>query len=227
MLCSSMLSHFIDLRWKDDNSSRSEMIPWVQNTFGACVSTIRDAFRCQPTGLILLPLVIILLPLFPVITLTFLFFTTVIDLTRGHSPFSPDDMHVPTFYVPKHRYSRWYHILLLVILGVVFGGIHCSGWNFSFPTHTEQSLWRLTSLAVTTIPFASFCFAVVVGYLPTAVRSSTINEGGRIWDPAFCFSAYYVAARLTLLGLALAHLRQLPPTAYIAIDWTKFFPHFL
>ena len=37
----------------------------------------------------------------------------------------------------------------------------------------------------------------------------------------------YVSARLVLLVLALALLRDLPPNAYIAVDWTKFYPHIL
>ena len=219
-----MLNPFSDLRWKDDNSSRSEMIPWVQKTFGACVSTIRDAFRCQLTGLILLPLVIVLLLLLPVITLTLAFFTTVIDLVRPTSPsFSPDSTHVTTFYVPKHRYPMWYHMLLLVTLGVVFGGIHCFGWNFSFPTYTEQKLWRVASLAVTVIPIATSLFFLTISILKLPYN---LVVGLALTTLILCALAY-VSARFVLLGLALALLRGLPPTAYIAINWTKFYPHFL
>jgi hypothetical protein len=35
----------------------------------------------------------------------------------------------------------------------------------------------------------------------------------------------YLIVRLSLLSLALAQLRHLPPSAFIAIDWTKFYPH--
>jgi len=41
--------------------------------------------------------------------------------------------HIPTFYVPSHRYPEYLHSLLLMALGSIFGGIHCAGWNFSFP----------------------------------------------------------------------------------------------
>jgi hypothetical protein len=32
-----------------------------------------------------------------------------------------------------------------------FGGLHCIGWNFKFPTYSEQILWRGTSLVITVI----------------------------------------------------------------------------
>jgi hypothetical protein len=35
----------------------------------------------------------------------------------------------------------------------------------------------------------------------------------------------YASARLLLLGLALALLNHQPPSAFIAVDWTKFYPH--
>jgi len=203
------------------------MIPWLQKIFGSCVSTIHDAFRGQPNGLFL-PFVIILLLLLPVITLTLVFFTTAVDLIRGLSSFPPDYTHVPTFYVPHHRYPRWYHTLLLVTLGVIFGGIHCFGWNFSFPTYAEQKLWRVASLAVTIIPFvtlpAAFAILIMKGCSPTAIHSFV--EGLFALSLISCVLAY-VSARLLLLGLALALLRHLPPTAFVTIDWTKFFPHFL
>jgi len=53
--------------------------------------------------------------------------------------------HIPTFYVPSHWYPEYLHGLLLMALGSIFGGIHCAGWNFSFPTYAEQKLWRVAS----------------------------------------------------------------------------------
>ena len=194
------------------------------------MSTIRDALRCQPNKLFLLPFAIIVLLLFPVITLTFVSFATVVDLLRGLPPFPPDCTSVPTFYVPNHRYSKWYHSLLLVTLGVVFGGIHCSGWIFSFPTHAEQKLWRVASLAVTVIPIAQLPFIIIIfstgrslRFLPRIV-TPYVNGFSSLF--LFLCALAYVSARLVLLGLALALLRHLPPAAFTTISWTKFFPHF-
>ena len=35
----------------------------------------------------------------------------------------------------------------------------------------------------------------------------------------------YVPARLSLIGQALALLRNQPQTAFLAVDWTKYIPH--
>jgi len=137
----------------------------------------------------------------------------------------PDETHVPTFYAPKHRYPTWYHILLLMALGTVFGGIHCSGWNFSFPTYAEQRLWRVASLAVTIIPFLS---TIVVTIFARFGRTDTVTDVETFTALLLLLCALvYVSARFVLLGLALSLLRHLPPTAFIVINWTRFYPHFL
>jgi len=186
------------------------------------VTIIRDAFRCQPDGLLRLPLASLTLLFSPILTFTAAFFATLTDLVRGSPSFPPDDTHVPTFYVPKHRYPKRYHILLLLSLGALFGGIHCSGWNFSFPTHAEQKLWRVASLAVTIIPIAT----LPLGYIVISLEIGSFSHSLSFLTLILC-ALTYVSARLLLLGLALALLRHLPPTAFIAINWTKFYPHFL
>jgi len=201
------------------------MIIRVRKIFGACVSTVRDGFRCQPRGLVLLPLAILSLLLYPIMAFAIAFFATLYDLVHGSASFSPDDAHLSTFYVPKHRYPKRYYTLLLVSLGVVFGGIHCAGWNFPFPTYTEQKLWRVASLAVTIIPIGTFPITVIALILEIFVPT-TVLDGLVAMNYILCALAY-VYARLVLLVLALAFLRHLPPTAFIAVNWTKFYPHFL
>jgi len=65
--------------------------------------------------------------------------------------FPADATHVPTLYFPKTD-SMKLEAAVLVILGIVFGGIHCAGWDLSFPTHTQQLLWRSSSLFLTVFP---------------------------------------------------------------------------
>jgi len=145
------------------------------------------------------------------------------DLVETHS-FPAGATHVPTFYVPDHHYSIWFglglHFLLLLILGAVFGGIHCAGWNFPFPTPTEQELWRVASLAVTITPIVAIVIVVVV----YPVVQPTLDRILVRTSLVVC-TVTYVAARLVLIGLALALLRDTPPSAFIAVDWTKFYPH--
>ncbi|KAH9961084.1 hypothetical protein BC827DRAFT_1376455 [Russula dissimulans] len=62
---------------------------------------------------------------------------------------------ISTFYPHEWDEDRT-HILLfmMVISGVAsgFGGIHCIGWSFTFPSTTERTLWRITSISITGIP---------------------------------------------------------------------------
>jgi len=78
------------------------------------------------------------LPLFVLVAFFFAFLLTLADLALGGSTsFLADATHVPTFYAPRHRYSEWFHIVLLTSLGSIFGGIHCAGWSFPFPSYAE------------------------------------------------------------------------------------------
>jgi len=63
--------------------------------------------------------------------------------------------HVPTFYAPITTSDVNGPLILvyfvLPVVAVLFGGLHCIGWNFDFPSHTEQLLCRIASLAITSI----------------------------------------------------------------------------
>jgi len=203
--------------------------------FRDCAITIRDAFLCRSTTnnifviWLFVPNAILWLLLSPIIFFTSAVLATLVDLIGPtSSSFPPDSTHVPTFYVPEHRYTKWYHILLLMALGVIFGLIHCSGWDFSFPTYTEQKLWRVASLVVTVIPIIIMSLAAIIVFITTYfpilepfITSLMISGWPLILSPVG-----YVSARLILLGLAFALLRHLPPTTFIAVDWAKFYPHF-
>jgi len=206
-------------------SMRSDVIVDITKIFESCMTAIRDGFRCQSEKLPRLPVAILVLFLSPVITFTSAFYATLVDLIQAKSfSFPPDETHTPTFYVPKHRYSKLCHVLLLLSLGVLFGGVHCFGWNFSFPTDIEQKLWRVASLAVTIIPIATFPFVVIITCMEGCLPATFVYGGQSTF--ILCTLAY-VFARMALLGLALGLLRQLPPSASVAISWMKFFPHFL
>ena len=40
----------------------------------------------------------------------------------------------------------------VAFFGVVFGGIHCFGWYFIYPTPFEHHFWRASAVAITVIP---------------------------------------------------------------------------
>jgi len=85
----------------------------------------------------------------------------------------------------------------------------------------------VASLAVTIIPIGLSLVSILVFKLLVSlgIRSSNADEVLGVTLTVFMLA--YVFARIVLLGLALALLRHLPPSAYVAVDWTKFYPHIL
>lgn len=203
-------------------------ILWCVNNFGL--------FRLI-VGVILLPLSIgILLPLSVIFVFALTIFWAVTDLlVPAEFPVDNHATHVPTFYTPKHEYSEYWPFFLLALLGVVFGGIHCAGWNFPFPTYTYQLLWRISSLTISLIPICGPAVILIIlifrNLVKTFVGSATF-ELPRLYEivttsqvlTAF-FGFLYAVVRLVLLGLALALLRNQPLSVFIALDWTKYYPH--
>ncbi|OAX33638.1 hypothetical protein K503DRAFT_837360 [Rhizopogon vinicolor AM-OR11-026] len=124
-------------------------------------------------------------------------------------------------------------IILLIgfFTGVVFGGMHCLGWNFLFRRHAEQTLWRASSLAIMCGPvifFLSFWY-----YKLWSKRSR--SELASV-DTTFLFFlliatlitfVLYIVARVSVLLIVLMvlSLLSMPPGVYDTVSWTKFIPH--
>jgi len=130
---------------------------------------------------------------------------------------------VATFY-PRDWDGDWGDMwpLAMVIVGIAsaFGGIHCIGWSFAFPSSTERTLWRVASVSITSVPIALFLFAFPI----------ESDWGGTIfrWIILCCSGLsliLYVLSRLVLLMLSFLTLRSLPPAAYHMVHWTSFIPH--
>ena len=142
----------------------------------------------------------------------------------GANGFNTGDMKVPTFYSTKEgRYSSGYVFFSMSAAGVVFGGIHCAGWFFYFPSSDEAILWRVSSAVLTGIAFLLPLLAV----LHVSFRPSN-NED--LWDfVAIAVSTItllvYVVSRLLLLVEAFISLRHLTPGMLALVKWTSFIPH--
>ncbi|PVF91505.1 hypothetical protein CPB86DRAFT_323679, partial [Serendipita vermifera] len=67
---------------------------------------------------------------------------------------------VPTFYVgtPTDKDDMAVPILVSSVVGTVFGAIHCIAWSYPFPSHIDQILWRLSSIAIIGVPASLFAF---------------------------------------------------------------------
>jgi len=170
---------------------------------------------------LLVLLLITLSPLFAIFSIASFTFTAAFGIvTTNKVPRGAT--HVPPFYAPRTNSDRFSRMIVFAIFGVIFGSIHCIAWNFSFPTSTERSLWRYTSLVLTAIP-------LVVAPIDCALENLKDIFGKKsrlafaILMTALLF--LYVPARMSLIFQALALLRDQPASAYVAVDWTKYIPH--
>src|SRR5258705_1992744 len=112
-------------------------------------------------------------------------------------------------------------MVVFALFGVIFGGLHCIGWNFTYPTTFEQHLWRASSLAITAIP-------LVVAPIDYLLENYKLDKGSfkvlrLTLDLIMTILLFiYVPARLTLIGQAFALLRKQPHDAFLAVDWYQY-----
>ncbi|KAH9962570.1 hypothetical protein BC827DRAFT_1340904 [Russula dissimulans] len=134
-----------------------------------------------------------------------------------------DLKRVPTFYPdewPTER-TRVVGFALVAAVASVFGGIHCLGWLFTFPSSNERIRWRVASIFVVVIPITiSLCLVLRpilkrknprILYLLHSIVGTQVGV--------------YIYYRSTLLILAFLTLRSLPPAAYRVVHWTSSIPH--
>jgi hypothetical protein len=103
---------------------------------------------------------------------------------------------------------------------MVFGGIHCVGWLFSFPSHMEQLLWKMSPIMITGVPLIITMFVLITDNfdsLPIVAFPLIILF--------FLSLILYVLARIALLVLPFMALRSLPSSALQTVRWTTFLPH--
>jgi len=146
--------------------------------------------------------------------------------------------YVPTFYAPTPSGNSGTLLLIVLILtSTIFGVLHCMGWDFHFPSHAEQLLWHIGSLAITllsTILFTILALSYIHHVIEDRYRISILNTmPSAMQDIILGISAFfrgasliaYMAARVLLLTLAVVLLRKQPESAFYAINWANFLPH--
>ena len=130
---------------------------------------------------------------------------------------------VPRFWANSTERDFIIADLIVLAVGVCFGAIHCIAWLFSFPTHTELLMWRMSCVAITAVPiyiplmYVSGIWLVdrdLDGFGITALFFGPLSGG-----------ILYTLARAVTLVLAFTSLRDLPPGAYETVHWTTFIPH--
>ena len=141
----------------------------------------------------------------------------------GTDHFSIDDMKVPTFYsirIEEGVAGLGFYFFFAGV-GIIFGGIHCAGWFFDFPSSDEAMLWRVSSAVLT-------CSAVLLPLLAIllAVFDDPQMEPSNFIAPVLTIILLvYVVSRLLLLVEAFISLRHLTPGMLALVKWTSFIPH--
>ena len=137
------------------------------------------------------------------------------------SEFPDDTIRVPTFYSYYKQLRKKVLVPILTsIVAMLFGGIHCAGWNFPFPSHAELIIWRVSSLIIVIVPS--------IGLLTTVLRAMdvTLIIGTIILNWVMLPGlVIYAPARLTLFVEGFIALRHLPRGAYAVVEWTAVLLH--
>ena len=144
------------------------------------------------------------------------------------------DMKIPTFYasgsargrrIPEEGEDQAAIFICMPIVGSVFGGIHCAGWFFNFPSSSEAMLWRVSSAVLTGMAFLFPIFLMFFGILGSIFINSTRLPEQYIVTVYSIIILIYVVSRLILLVEAFISLRHLTPGMLALVNWTSFILH--
>ena len=128
------------------------------------------------------------------------------------------DMKIHTFYAESESDGGVGFFICIPVVGVVFGGIHCVGWFFNFPSSAEAMLWRVSSAVLTVVAFLSPIIIFFLAILYDIQEYFTIALSAII-------ILVYVVSRLLLIVEAFISLRHLTPGMLALVKWTSFLPH--
>jgi hypothetical protein len=154
----------------------------------------------------------------------FLYLRWLSIVTTDDDDFTIGDMRVPTFYSTEKE-GEIASVCCVPVVGVVFGGIHCIGWFFDFPSSVEAMLWRVSSAVLTGI---AFLFPIILAFVGLFFLEIFSGLGHRRQFIIVIFSIIlqvYVVSRLILLVEAFISLRHLTPGMLALVKWTSFIPH--
>jgi fumarate reductase subunit D len=168
----------------------------------------------------------ILLTLVFIIPGEFLFFRW-LSIFATLNDFREGDLEVPTFYSTEYGADEIAEAVICIpIVGVVFGGIHCVGWFFNFPSSGEAMLWRVSSAVLTIIAFLIPLFVLFFGVLLKNLRFFN-HDQKRLFTFAVStiILLVYVVSRLILIVESFISLRRLSPGMLALVKWTSFIPH--
>ena len=174
--------------------------------------------------------------------------------TFMHMPVEPFERPIPRLGNDRLPHLRGKHKVALCAATLAYASIHLAGWNFVFPTQTEQILWRLSSGFIfgTTLVFwmvETTCswhraglWQRIFNRVLRPARAAAAEEARRarraekvprtkelplVWEfwCIFPLAVMYGAARGYQIVEVFLGLRALQQSAFETVDWTQFIPH--
>jgi len=137
-------------------------------------------------------------------------------------------IYLNTVTTTRHLVSWEAAVLILcgIIIGGMFGAVHCLAWHGDFPSDIESHFWRISAVIVTAAPGIGILLGIA------AKKIHDIRWIGRHFDlgcwitrQSVLVAAICALARISLLVLAVLALRHLPYNAFVTPSWTTFVPH--
>ncbi|KAF5326786.1 hypothetical protein D9619_004211 [Psilocybe cf. subviscida] len=127
-------------------------------------------------------------------------------------------------------------------IAILFGAIHCVGWNFIFRTPQERTLWQIWSIIITAAPLFLFARSIVwylfirrlsrVDHVAQLLGRKSVLllkiakhiKGPGVWVTTTLVPVY-VIARCGLVLQALVALRDLQVAERAPVNWVNLLPH--
>lgn len=103
---------------------------------------------------------------------------------------------------------------------VLFGAVHCLGWNFTFPSATERLLWRVGSIYITCF-LPGMLFALLLSKLLTDYNFNVTTQTAFKTLLLLCVAL----PRLFLLVEPFIAFRAQPNGVFQSIQWGQYIPH--
>jgi len=136
-------------------------------------------------------------------------------------------------------------ILMLTIVGAIYGGLHLMAWNPPILAESERILWRASGIVIAVwFPVLTFLFlplALVASSFADS-RSSTAPRwtvksvavrpvlllrvaAWLVWLILICGWLFAAAARLYIPIQSVVSIPRLPDSAFETPNWSQYFPH--
>jgi hypothetical protein len=111
-------------------------------------------------------------------------------------------------------------VILIIILSTVYGSIHLTAWNFTFPSLLERIIWRISCIIIASSAPGVFLTAIAVDRMDGRYIIK-IFIALTLW----LIAGLYSGARVFIIIESFISIRKLPLGVYVTVDWSKYIPH--